>query len=317
MLDLRHLQTLLEVAQTNSYTAAAEKLSYSQSAVSYQMRRLQDEVGMALVVQTGRSLQLSQAGRALVAHAETVFATLRAAQEELAALAAHSGAIVRITCFQSSCATLIPQAAVYLQRTEPDLHISVHQAEPAEARSAIRSGEADLGVLANWDNEPLPDGEDSMRRIPLMTDRRCVVMRRDHPMAEMAEIDFGDLADQRWVMESFRHRFVAACVNVGFAPQIVGTADDHVTIQALVAAGLGITLTSELGLRAYTDPRLVARPLRGWPLRCTYVLLWPDMVSVPAVATVLSALQNAARHLQESGLSPSAAPSPGRLTKAG
>lgn len=303
MLDLRHLQTLLEVARAGSYTVAAETLGYSQSAVSYQMRRLQDEVGMTLVVQTGRSMRLSQAGKALVMHAETVFAALHAAKEELAALATHSGAVVRVAGFQSSCATLIPQITGYLQRTEPGLRISVQQAEPAEARALVRGGEADLGVLANWDNEPLPDGEDSMRRIPLMTDRRCVVMPRDHPMAELAEIGFGDLAGQRWVMESFRDRFAAACVNAGFVPQIVGTADDHVTIQALVAAGLGVTLTAELGLHAYTDPRLIARPLHGWPLRCTYALLWPDMVSVPAVAIVLRALQAGARHLQRSLLS--------------
>jgi DNA-binding transcriptional LysR family regulator len=101
-------------------------------------------------------------------------------------------------------------------------------------------------------------------------------------------------------MESFRDRFMAACVQNGFVPQIGATPDDQMTILTLVAAGFGITLTSELALNAYMDLRLVARPLRNWPLRRTYALLWSDMARVPAVATVLRALDAAASDLRES-----------------
>ena len=298
MLDLRQLQVLMAVADTGSYTAAAESLGYTQPAVSYQMRRLQHEAGTPLVVRTGRGLVLTQAGHALVRHSQTVFGTLRAAQEELATLAARGSALVRITAFQSSCATLIPRVLARLSRSEPGLRTELQQAEPVQARALLRSGEADLGLLANWDNEPLPDGEESMQRIALMTDRRCVVMRRDHPLAAATEVEFADLAGERWVMESFRDRFAAACTNAGFTPRIAATTDDHVTIQALVAAGLGITLMNELALTAHMDLRLVARPLKNWPLRCTYALLWPDMAAVPAVASVLRAVRASARDMQ-------------------
>jgi DNA-binding transcriptional LysR family regulator len=312
MLDLRQLETLRAVSRAGSYTAAAKTLGYTQTAVSYQMRQLQHEVGTPLVVRAGRGLQLTQAGKALVIHADMVFAALDAATEELSALAARDGAVVRVTAFQSSCATLIPQVTAEVRRGDPDLRIVLNQAEPAEARAMVRAGQTDLGLLANWDNEPLPSGEESMRRIPVLTDRRCVLMCRDHPLAMLPEIDFADLAGEQWVMESFRDRFTAACVTSGFAPQIAATADDQMTIQALVAAGLGITLMNELGLHAYMDARLVARPLRNWPLRCVYALLWPDMASVPAVATVLRAIQVAATGLPSSPL-----PSPPGVSDSG
>ena len=297
MLDLRQLQVLLAVADTGSYTAAAQSLGYTQPAVSYQMRRLQHEAGTPLVVRTGRGLTLTQAGLSLVRHAQAVFGTLRAAQEELATMVARGNALVRIAAFQSGCATLIPRVLARLARSEPGLRIELHQAEPVQARALLRGGEVDLGLLCNWDNEPLPDGEESMRRIPLMTDRRCAVMRRDHPLAALPQIDLADLAAERWVMESFRDRFAAACANAGFAPRIAATTDDHVTIQALVASGLGITLMNELALAAHMDLRLIARPLRDWPARCTYALLWPDMGAVPAVASVLRAVRASARDL--------------------
>lgn len=295
MFDSRQLQVLVAVAATGSYTAAAQALGYTQPAVSYQMRQLQRASGTALVVRVGRGVQLTQAGQVLVGHAQAVFGTLRAAQQELATLAARHGALVRIASFQSSCATLIPRVLARLARSEPTLRIELFQAEPEQARVLLRNGEADLGLLCNWDNEPLPGGEEAMLRMPLLTDRRCVVMRRDHPLADEATVDFADLARERWVMESYRDRFAAACAAAGFVPTIAATSDDHVTTQALVACGLGITLTSELALAAHLDLRLVARPLRGWPLRCTYALLWPDMAAVPAVAHVLAAVHAAAQ----------------------
>lgn len=297
MLDLRQLQVLIAVADTGSYTAAAESLGYTQPAVSYQMRRLQHEVGTPLVVRAGRGLQLTQAGHALVRHGQEVFGTLRAATQELSTLAARGNALVRIAVFQSCCATLIPLVLSRLSRSEPGLRIELVQAEPDQARALLRGGEVDLGLLCNWDNEQLPEGEESMCRIPLMTDRRCVVMRRDHPLAASPAVDFGDFAEEQWVMERFRDRFVEACADAGFTPRVVATTDDHVTIQMLVAAGLGVTLMNELAVTAHMDLRLVARPLRGWPLRCTYALLWPDMAMVPAVATVLDAVRASARDL--------------------
>ncbi len=167
----------------------------------------------------------------------------------------------------------------------------------------IRAGEADLGLLCNWENEEVPEGEEAMLRVPLMTDRRCVLMRHDHPMAGLETIGLAELAHADWVMESVRDRFLAACTSLGFSPTIHATVDDLIATQALVAAGQGISLMSELALRAYLDPRLVYRPMRDWPLRRTYALLWPDMAQVPAVATVLKAVQRTARAMQSRSIS--------------
>jgi DNA-binding transcriptional LysR family regulator len=298
MYEIRQLQALLAVKRTGSYTAAAEMLGYSQPAVSYQMRRLQQEVGTRLIVQTARGARLTQAGNVLAEHAESIFAAMRASEEELASLAALGGAVVRAEAFQSACATLIPDAATRLRAQGPGPRLVVHQSEPAQARALVRDGEADLALLAMWDNEPLPDGEESMKRIPLMSDRRCVVLPAGHPLAGQPVIDFADLGGEPWVMESFRDRFEVACRESGFTPQIAATADDHMAIQSLVSAGLGITLMNELGLHAHLAAGLVVRPLRDWPRRIIYALLWPDMAGVSAVGAVISALQEAAGALR-------------------
>jgi DNA-binding transcriptional LysR family regulator len=311
MFEIRELQALIAISRTGSYTAAAETLGYSQPAVSYQMRRLQQEVGTRLVIQAGRGVRLTQAGNVLVRHAESVFAAMRAASEELAALAALGGAVVRVDAFQSICSTLIPLAINHLHAEGTDLRIVLHQAEPAEARNRVRYGEADLALLARWDNEPLPEGEEPMRRVHLMSDDRCVVMRNDHPLASLPEIDFADLAGESWVMESFRDRFETACRENGFVPRIAASADDSLTIQDLVAAGFGITLMNELGVHAHLRAGLVARPLLDWPRRIIYALLWPDMASVPAVAAVVEAVQAAVHGLRDTTLGQELPATPG------
>ncbi|WP_331728136.1 LysR family transcriptional regulator [Streptomyces sp. NBC_01176] len=299
MLDVHQLRVLTEVARTGSYTAAAASLGYTQPAVSYQMRRLQQSVGAPLVVKAGRELRLTEIGTVLVRHADAVFSTLRAADQDVASVVARGGGLVRIAAFQSSCVTLVPELVARLRTTHPHVQVTVSQAEPADARRMVRAGEADLGLLCDWDGDDLPDGEGAMLRTELMTDRRCVLMREDDPLATSSTVDLADLASREWVMESFRDRFLAACTNLGYRPVIAATIDDVSAIQALVASGLGVSLMSELALHAHLAPGVVHRPLRSWPLRHTYALLWPDMARVPAVATVLREVRSVAGELRE------------------
>ncbi|MFJ5646258.1 LysR family transcriptional regulator [Streptomyces sp. NPDC093223] len=301
MLEVHQLEVLAEVARTGSYTAAAESLGYTQPAVSYQMRRLQQAVGTPLVTRAGRGLRLTEAGRTLARHADTVFSVLRAADQEVSATVARGGGLVRLVAFQSSCVKLLPQVVVRLRTGHPDIRVTVVQAEPAEARRMLRAGEADVGLLCNWENEDLPGGEHAMLRVELMTDRRCVLMPEDDPLAGRTTVALGELASRDWVMESFRDRFVAACVNLGFEPRIAATVDDVMAIQSLVSAGLGVSLVSELALAAHVAPGLVHRPLSNWPLRRTYALLWPDMAAVPAVASVLGEIRAVAGVMRRDG----------------
>ncbi|WP_063836023.1 LysR family transcriptional regulator [Actinacidiphila yeochonensis] len=296
-MEVQGLRVLTEVARTGSYTAAAQALGYTQPAVSYQMRRLQQSVGAPLVVRVGRGLRLTEVGQVLVRHANGIFSALRAADQEVAASVAHGGGLVRMVAFQSSCMTLVPRAVERLAAAHPGVRVTVAQAEPVEARRVVRSGEADVGLLCNWENEELPEGEETMLRLELMTDRRFVVMREDHPLAGRPAVGLAELADSNWVMESFRDRFVAACTHLGFVPRVVATVDDALATQALVASGLGVSLVSELGLHAHLLPGLVCRPLSNWPLRRTYLLMWPDMLQVGAVAAAVRVIRACAEQL--------------------
>lgn len=139
-----------------------------------------------------------------------------------------------------------------------------------------------------------------LRRVPLLTDRRCVLLPADHPAAASPTVSLADLAGERWVLESGRTRFLAACRDAGFAPRIAATADDQLTLHSLVANRIGLAVMNELGVTAHFDPRVVARPLTDWPVRRVFALLWPDTLRIPAAAALLHALRDTARPTDES-----------------
>jgi DNA-binding transcriptional LysR family regulator len=293
--DLRQLQILLTVSLTGSYTAAAETLGYTQPAVSYQMRKLQNEVGTPLVVRAGRGLVLTEAGRSLAQHAKKIFASVRAARDEIGT---PGGARKRARTCRG-----LPELLRDPASRHPDEAGQNRPVDPPEPGAGRTRPSQDSGTLRR-------DGPGSAvhlgQRIPARRrgihapdpadDGSALCGRTPRPPARLSIRDRPGRPGWRALGdEKARDRFVTACAAAGFAPKIAATADDHVTLQNLVAAGLGVTLMTELALAAHLDLRLVARPLRNWPLRNTYALLWPDMVQVPAVAAVLRAMRMCAR----------------------
>ena len=135
MLDIRRMKVLREVAAKGSFSAAAEALNFTQSAVSQHIAALERETGTQLVERFSRGVRLTEAGTVLVTHADAILARLESAEEDLAAIAGLRGGRLRLVCFQSAGATVVPQGGGHLPRTPPG-----RGAEPA--RGGARRGGA-------------------------------------------------------------------------------------------------------------------------------------------------------------------------------
>src|SRR5579863_3257718 len=110
MLHPGRLRVLTEVVGRGSFSAAAEALDYTQSAVSQAIARLEAETGAALVVRDRRGVRATAAGATLLKHAEAILAQVQAAEDDLAAVLGLRGGRLRIASFPSAGSTLIPQA---------------------------------------------------------------------------------------------------------------------------------------------------------------------------------------------------------------
>src|SRR3954447_15010479 len=155
MLDVRRMRVLKEVAAHGSFSAAAESLSFTQSAVSQQVAALEREAGAKLVERRARGIRLTPAGEALVSHADAILARLDDAEQELAAIAGLKGGRVRVASFQSAGATLVPRALAEFHRRHRDVELSASTAELADGRALRRSGDIALAIFMDFEGEPL------------------------------------------------------------------------------------------------------------------------------------------------------------------
>lgn len=299
MLDPRQLQLLHEVARTGSYSAAARELGFSQPAISYQMRRLEQQVGARLTVRVGRAMKLTQAGTALLAHTERILAAVRAAENQLAELADGGAGTVRLAAFPSACATLLPTAMAAMRRSNPKVEVRLVQAEPARARELVRRGAADVALGYHYPDLPAPDldgGEAGPERQELLVEDIHLVLPMDHPAASHRLVEVDRLSDATFLVASsrFEARLQALAAAAGFTPKTLTMVDDYVAMQALVAAGFGVALVPDLAMRAHRDPRIVTRSLAGWPRRHVRLVYWPDMLRVEPVRALVGNLVAAA-----------------------
>ena len=228
MLNVSRLRVLREVAQRGSFSAAADALSYTQSAVSQQIAALEAETGMALLERLPRGVRLTGAGRTLVEHAEGILARLEAAEEELAALAGLRGGQLRMASFPTAGAALMPAAIATFRASYPEVELTLAEGEPEEIAPRLLAGEFDLALLFEFGEAHEPStrtaGRGGLRRVELLEDPMYLALPRNHRLADKPALRLEELREEAWVQTSrsspcARH-VVRCCHAAGFEPNV-------------------------------------------------------------------------------------------------
>jgi DNA-binding transcriptional LysR family regulator len=298
MLHLGRLRVLTEVLQRGSFSAAAEALSYTQSAVSQAIARLEAETGAPLVVRGRRGVRPTAAGATLAEHAEAIFAQVEAAEADLAAVMGVRGGRLRVASFPSAGATLMPLAIATFRDRHPDVSLTLAEGEPEEIAPRLRAGEFDLALLFEFAGVRERPGA-GLKTIRLLDDPMHVVLPADHPLAEKRALRLADLQDEEWVQTSAsspcaRH-VVRSCLAAGFEPNVTFESDDYETVQGLVAAGVGVALIPRLAV-AHLHSGIVVRALApSSPVRTVVAATMNGPGVAPAAKTMIKVLTDVGR----------------------
>ena len=307
MLDVTRLRVLVAVARYGSVTAAARALNYAQPSISHHIARLEAETGARLLQRAGRGVRLTEAGRLLADRAEEIIGRLDAAENELAAHVGLREGRVRLASFPSALGTIVPAAAATLEAESPGMDLMLAEAEPPEALRMLRAGYVDVALVFRHyqeDADPEPPGadEEGARGRLLLDEPVHLVIPADPGRvnggpAQLADPpDLAAYAQRRWIAgcERCRGYLIRQCALAGFTPKISFTTDDYVAVQALVAAGLGITTLPGLCLRAARHPGIWATPLPG-ARRHVFAMTYGEPPDPPATARLIDVLARTAR----------------------
>lgn len=294
MLDIRRMRVLREVAAKGSFSAAAESLAYTQSAVSQQIAALERETGARLVERNPRGIALTDAGVALVAHTDVILARLSDAEAELEAIAGLKGGRVRMVAFPSVGATIMPPAIARFRAAHPAVELHLIPAEPDDGMAMVRAGDADIAITTAEIDDHQPD--DGLVRVNLLDDPMHLVMPVGHPLAKRARIRLGDLSEESWILGSTTDICLdgkiatRACAAAGFEPDLAFRNDDYNAIQGFVAAGVGISLIPNLALVNVRDDVVVRSLGSRAPTRRIVAVTMSNSWCSPARAAMIDVL---------------------------
>lgn len=266
-LNLRRLRIFREVSRHGGMSVAAREMQYSTSGISQQIAALEHEVGAPVFERGGRGLAVTEVGRVLLEHAEILLTAEQDAQTAVERVRDTMAGELSVGVFSTVAAGLMPSIVKDLALHHPEIRLRTREIDPDDAGMELRHGHLDLAFLIDYPyaTEPWDPG---ITIIPSMHDE--LHLAAPSGLFTGGKIRLADLADQDWVMSGPRTYYGravrSACRQAGFNIRIIHEVDEQATALAMVAAGLGITLISDLSRAFVPDAGVdvldLTRPLR-------------------------------------------------------
>ena len=260
MIDIGSLRALAAIEQHGTVIAAAEAMGFSPSAVSQQVKKLEKEGGFAVLERRGRGVLLTERGLALAAYGRRILAELEELESTLLADPARPSGSLRVVSFSTAVRGLVGPLLARIGQSEAGLEISVLAEDPREAVARVANGEADLGLVHNWNSVPLVIPE-HLALEWLCEDVADVLVHRSHPLAEQSAVEPAELVDERWISTPdgaiCNEALLRIFADLGRVPDIRIYDPDFATHIALVEQGVAVALVPRLG-RPALPPDVVA-----------------------------------------------------------
>ncbi|TWF82531.1 DNA-binding transcriptional LysR family regulator [Kitasatospora viridis] len=264
-MTLAGLRVLREVAERGTFTAAADALGYTQSAVSRQVAALEQATGARLFDRYPGGVRLTGPGRALLRHAVVALDAVAAADRELSGAQAAERGRVRLGFFPMAGAVIVPRALAMLRQDHPHLQVTTREGTTPALVRALRSGTLDLALLTSRPPHRSPDTDAPPLSVePLLETQLAVAVPAGSPFAERGSISVEELAAAPWIASPGTpdEPLLGIWPGLPGRPEVRHTARDWLTKLQLVAAGAGIT-TATPALLPAVPPGLRMVPVEG------------------------------------------------------
>lgn len=263
MIEIGSLRALAAIEQHGSVIAASEVIGFSPSAVSQQIKKLEKQTGFAVLERRGRGVLLTERGLTLAAYGRRILSELEELESTLLSDPARPTGHLKLVSFSTACRGLVGPLLGTIASSGSDLDLSVVAEDPREAVARVANGEADLGIVHNWNSVPLVIPE-HMTLEWLCEDIADLLVHRSHPLAGRGKVEPADLVDERWISTPngaiCNEALLRIFADLGRVPDIRVYDPDFATHISLVEQGAVVALVPRLG-RPALPPEVASLPL--------------------------------------------------------
>jgi DNA-binding transcriptional LysR family regulator len=274
IMDLRHLQYFIAVAEAESFHRAAETLRIAQPALSRSIRALEEDLDTRLLERRPRGTRLTEAGRVFLADAKRIIRELDSARERIRRMSQGHVGSLRIAFGEGAAGhNALTEAIRGFRLREPDVDLLLSPMTSSLQIEAIRQGQVEAGFVYRT---PLDEPEFQRHRIAV--EDLLLALPKSHPLASKKRIRLRELRDEplismsRSLNPAFYDALMAACIAGGLIPKVLQEASSTIML-CLVQTGMGLGIMSA-ALRWRLPDGIILRSVEDLSLPSSLDLVW-------------------------------------------
>jgi DNA-binding transcriptional LysR family regulator len=258
--ELKHLTSFIAVADQLSFVRAAGQLHISQPALTGQIQKLEEELGVQLLTRNRRTVRLTEVGKIFLEEARATLARARQAADRAQKAARGEVGRLRISFVSSAALEVVPRIVVEFRKKYPEVTLDLVNLQTVSQVHELLEKTVDIGFLR------LPLSNDQLNITAIHREEFVVILHKGHRLAKKKRLRLAELRDEpfvayarRWA-PGFFDSVMQMCAREGFSPTIVQETGEMYTAIALVAAGAGAAIVPQSVARAQSG-NIVMKPL--------------------------------------------------------
>ena len=315
-LNPRWILAFRAIAEAGSISGGARTLGLTQPTATVHLDALESTLGVRLLTRQHTGVTLTEAGSAILSHADVIADHLDAIADQASRLRSHRLEAVRVAAFTAAIGTFLPGAWARLRASNADIDLALAPANPADALALLDRDETDVAIVFQHEGDPHAVDLSDYTSVPLADYEMRLVLPAGHRLATVERLTLPELMDEDWVIgfSTCHDHFVDLCHEAGFEPRIRHESDDFTVTQEMVAEGLAVSALTRCCLTMHANPGTVTRPLPELSSHRVYAVCRPGVERRPPVRALLKALlaDDGAMKPSPRLTPPPAAPSPRR-----
>jgi LysR family hydrogen peroxide-inducible transcriptional activator len=245
-MEFHQLRYVCAIAETGSFSRAAEHCQVAQPSLSQQVLKLEEDLGAKLFDRMARRVRLTEAGRAFLPHARSILSQMEAARSSVVDKCADVRGSVSVGVIPTIAPYQMPRFAAAFAGKYPDAKLRIVEDTTPVLVESLRNLSIDIAILA------LPLRHKDLELFPLRTEPLFAVLPRDHPRAGAKSLALKDLRGEPFVMlrdgHCFRDLSLATCTHARITPHIAFESGQFSSLFGMVAAGVGVSLVPEMAI---------------------------------------------------------------------